>query len=182
MEQIPNIITVLRMFAILPICWLLWQDAFVPAIYCLVLAGLSDGLDGFLARRYGWTSRVGAMLDPLADKLFIVSIMLLFGIKGYLPEWLVLLALGRDLVIVGGAMLYRYITGTLEMRPLFISKLNTAFQILLLLMTLLHVGFYPLSLEFMSGLQALVTVTTLFSGLAYVYWWTYYVFHKEVSV
>ena len=182
MEQIPNIITVLRMFAILPICWLLWQDAFVPAIYWLILAGLSDALDGFLARRYGWTSRLGAMLDPLADKLFIVSIMLLFGVKGYLPEWLVILALGRDLVIVGGAVLYRYITGTLEMRPLFISKLNTAFQILLLLMMLLHVGFYPLSIGFISGLQALVTVTTVLSGLAYVYWWTYYVFHKEVSV
>ena len=152
------------------------------AIYCLVLAGLSDGLDGFLARRYGWRSRLGALLDPLADKLFIVSIMLLFAAKGYLPAWLVMLVLGRDLLIVGGALLYRYITGTLEMRPLFISKLNTAFQILLLLMTLLHVGFYPLAAGFISGLQALVTVTTVFSGLAYVYWWTYYVFRKEVSV
>ncbi len=182
MEQIPNIITVLRMFAIIPIAWLLWQDAFVPAIYCLILAGLSDALDGFLARRCGWGSRMGAMLDPLADKLLIVSIMLLFSAKGYLPEWLVLLALGRDLMIVGGALLYRYITGALEMKPLLISKLNTAFQILLLLVTLLHVGFYPLSAGIIAGLQALVAVTTLFSGLAYVYWWTYYVFHKEVSV
>ena len=183
MEQIPNIITVLRMFAILPICWLLWQDAFVPAIYCLIFAGLSDGLDGFLARRYGWATRLGAMLDPLADKLFIVSIMLLFGAKGYLPEWLVLLALGRDCIIVGGAILYRYITGTLEMRPLLISKLNTACQILLLLMMLLHVGFSPLSSGVILGLQALVTITTVFSGFAYVYWWTYYVLHrKEVSV
>ena len=170
------------MFAIVPICWLLWQEAFVPAIYCLMLAGLSDALDGFVARRYGWASRIGAMLDPLADKLFIVSIMLLFGAKGYLPEWLVLLALGRDLLIVSGALLYRYVTGRLEMRPLLISKLNTAFQILLLLMTLLHVGFYPLPAGIMPGLQALVTVTMLFSGLAYVYWWTYYLLHKEVSV
>jgi len=182
MEQIPNIITLLRIVAIVPICWLLWQDAFVPAIYCLVLAGLSDGLDGFLARYYGWTSRIGAMLDPLADKLFIVSMMLLFGAKGYLPLWLVALVLGRDLVIVGGALLYRYITGRLEMRPLFISKLNTAVQILLLLMILLHAGFYALPIGFILGLQALVTVTTVFSGVAYVYWWTYYVFHKEVSV
>lgn len=182
MEQIPNIITVLRIVAIAPICWLLWQDAFVPAIYLLIVAGLSDALDGFLARRYGWFTRLGAMLDPLADKLLIVSVMLLFGAKGYLPEWLVVLVLGRDLIIVSGVVLYRYIVGTLEMRPLFISKLNTAFQILLLVMTLLHVSFYPLASGIMLGLQALVTVTTVLSGFAYAYWWMYYVFHKEVSV
>ncbi|MGB0846312.1 MAG: CDP-alcohol phosphatidyltransferase family protein [Thiolinea sp.] len=181
MEQIPNIITILRIVAIAPICWLLWHDAFVPAIYCLVLAGMSDALDGFLARRYGWFTRLGAMLDPLADKLFIVSVMLLFGAKGYLPEWLVVLVMGRDLIIVGGAILYRYVTGTLEMKPLLVSKMNTAFQILLLVVTLLHVGFYTLPIGLVTGVQALVTVTTVFSGLAYIYWWTYYVFHKEVS-
>ena len=182
LEQIPNIITLLRIVAIAPICWLLWQDAFVPAMYCLVLAGASDALDGFLARRYGWLTRLGAILDPLADKLFIVSVMLLFGAKAYVPEWLVVLVLGRDVVIVGGAMLYRYLTGTLEMKPLLVSKFNTAFQILLLVVTLLHFGFYVVPEGVLMGLQASVTVTTVLSGLAYIYWWTYFFLHKEVSV
>lgn len=154
----------------------------MPALYCLVIAGLSDALDGFLARRYQCITLLGAILDPLADKLLIVSITLLFGAKGYLPEWLVMLILGRDLLIVGGVLLYRYVTGRLEIQPLLVSKLNTVLQIALLAMTLLHISFYPLAPGFMAVLQGLVTVTTVFSGLAYVYLWFYYVFCKEVSV
>ena len=88
LHHLPNLITLLRIAAIVPICWLLWQDAYLPAFIYLVLAGLSDGLDGFLARRYGWFTPLGAVLNPLADKLFIVSLMILFAAKGSVPLWL----------------------------------------------------------------------------------------------
>jgi cardiolipin synthase len=182
LHHLPNIITLLRIAAIVPICWLLWQDDYVPAFVCLVIAGLSDGLDGFLARRYGWFTRLGAVLDPLADKLFIVSLMILFAAKGSLPMWLMWLVIGRDVLIVSGALLYRLVTGVLEMKPLLISKINTALQILLLATTLLHIGFYALPPVIQEGLQLLVAATSLFSGLAYVCLWTYYAFNKkEVS-
>ncbi len=143
-EQIPNIITVMRILSIAPICWLLWKDSYALALALLVLAGLSDALDGFLARRYGWFTRLGAMLDPVADKLFVVSVFIVFGLKGNLPWWLIALVIGRDVVIVLGAIVYRLFTGKLDMRPLMISKLNTGLQIFLLAVTLLHVALYPL--------------------------------------
>lgn len=183
LHHLPNIITLSRIAAIVPICWLLWQDNYLPALICLVLAGLSDGVDGYLARRFGWHTQLGAVLDPLADKLFIVSLTVLFAVKGALPMWLMWLILGRDVVIVSGALLYRLVTGALEMKPLLISKANTALQILLLAFTLLHLGFYTLPPVVLEGLQWLVAATSLFSGLAYVCLWTYYAFHnKEVSV
>ncbi|MFN3785437.1 MAG: CDP-alcohol phosphatidyltransferase family protein, partial [Thiothrix sp.] len=86
-RQIPNIITVVRILAIGPICWLLWRDSYELALISLVLAGLSDALDGFLARRYGWFTRLGAILDPVADKLFVIAIFIVFGLKGSLPWW-----------------------------------------------------------------------------------------------
>lgn len=170
-EQIPNIITVVRILSIAPICWLLWKESYALALVLLLLAGLSDALDGFLARRYGWFTRLGAMLDPVADKLFVVSVFIVFGVKGSLPWWLVALVIGRDVVIVLGAIAYQLVRGRLEMRPLLISKLNTGLQIFLLAMTLFHVALYSLPDWFNHGLQWLVAVTTCLSGIAYVYLW-----------
>ena len=178
LQQIPNIITLIRIASIAPICWLLWQEAFLPALVLLVLAGLSDALDGFLARRNHWFTSLGAFLDPVADKLFIISITVLFGLKGYLPWWLVWLVLARDVLIVGGALIYRWVKGKLEMQPLLISKLNTALQITLLALTLLHAGFYALPVVVTQSLQWLVAVTTVLSGGSYVYLWSGYAFGK----
>lgn len=177
-EQIPNIITVVRILSIAPICWLLWKESYALALTLLVLAGLSDALDGFLARRYGWFTRLGAMLDPVADKLFVVSVFIVFGLKGSLPWWLVTLVIGRDVVIVLGAIAYKLVRGRLEMRPLLISKLNTGMQIFLLAMTLFHVAMYPLPDWFNQGLQWLVAATTILSGIAYVYLWGRYALMK----
>lgn len=173
-EQIPNIITTIRILSIAPICWLLWKGAYPSALVLLVLAGLSDALDGFLARRNGWITPLGALLDPVADKLFVVSMFIVFGLKGSLPWWLVALVIGRDIVIVLGALAYRVVRGKLEMRPLMISKLNTGLQILLLGFTLLHVALYPLPSWFNHGLQWGVAVTTFFSGFAYIILWGRY--------
>ncbi|MEZ5453294.1 MAG: CDP-alcohol phosphatidyltransferase family protein [Thiothrix sp.] len=178
-EQIPNIITVVRILSIAPICWLLWKESYALALALLVLAGLSDALDGFLARRYGWFTRLGAMLDPMADKLFVVSVFIVFGLKGTLPWWLIVLVIGRDVVIVLGALAYKLVRGQLDMHPLLISKLNTGLQIFLLAMTLFHVAMYPLPDWFNQGLQWLVAATTFLSGIAYVYLWGRYALMKE---
>lgn len=180
-EQIPNIITVIRILSIAPICWLLWREAYALALGLLVAAGLSDALDGFLARRYGWLTRLGAILDPVADKLFVVSVFIVFGLQGTLLWWLVCLVLGRDVVIVLGAIACRLLRGRLEMRPLMISKLNTGLQIFLLAMTLLHVALYPLPEWFNQGLQWAVAVTTCLSGIAYVILWGRYAFQRSDS-
>lgn len=178
-EQIPNIITVVRILSIAPICWLLWKESYALALALLVLAGLSDALDGFLARRYGWFTRLGAMLDPMADKLFVVSVFIVFGLKGTLPWWLIVLVIGRDVVIVLGALAYKLVRGQLDMHPLLISKLNTGLQIFLLAMTLFHVAMYPLPDWFNQGLQWLVAATTFLSGIAYIYLWGRYALMKE---
>lgn len=177
-EQIPNIITVIRILSIAPICWLLWRGSYSLALILLVLAGLSDALDGFLARRYGWFTRLGAMLDPVADKLFVVSVFIVFGLKGSLPWWLIALVIGRDVVIVLGALAYRLVRGKLDMHPLLISKLNTGLQIALLAVTLFHVAMHPLPDWFNQGLQWLVAATTCLSGMAYVYLWGRYALAK----
>lgn len=178
-EQIPNIITVIRIFSIAPICWLLWKDSYDFALALLVLAGLSDALDGFLARRYGWLTRLGAVLDPVADKLFVVSVFVVFGLKGGLPWWLIALVVGRDLVIVCGAIVYRWVKGELQIRPLIISKLNTGLQIFLLATTLWHTAINALPLWFNLGVQWAVAVTTLMSGIAYVLLWSGYARRKR---
>lgn len=180
-EQIPNIITVIRILSIAPICWLLWKESYALALALLVLAGLSDALDGFLARRYGWFTRLGAMLDPVADKLFVVSVFIVFGLKGSLPWWLIVLVIGRDVVIVLGAIAYKLLRNRLEMRPLLISKLNTGLQIFLLTVTLFHVAMHAVPAWFNQGLQWLVAVTTCLSGVAYIYLWGRYALLKDKS-
>lgn len=177
-EQIPNIITMIRIVSIAPICWLLWRGEYPLALMLLVLAGLSDALDGFLARRYGWFTRLGAFLDPVADKLFVMAVFIVFGLQGNLPWWLVSLVIGRDVVIVLGAMACRWLRGKLEIRPLMISKLNTGLQIFLLATTLLHVALYPLPSWLTIGLQWGVVATTLLSGIAYMILWGRYAFAK----
>lgn len=173
LKQIPNIITIARIISVIPVAWCLWIGSYNIALILLVLAGLSDGLDGFLARRYNWFTRLGALLDPVADKLFIVSIMLVFGFKGFLPWWIVWLIFGRDMLIMSGAVLYRWVTGALEMKPLFISKVNTVLQLILLAATLLHVGFYALPQTVMDNLELVVAASTIMSGAAYVFFWSY---------
>ena len=178
MEQIPNLITIIRILSIAPICWLLWVDSYQLAFILLVIAGLSDALDGFLARRYGWFTKLGAVLDPIADKLFVVAVFLVFGLKGSLPWWLIALVIGRDVVIVLGALTYRVVTGQLEMRPLIVSKINTGLQIVLLAATLLHVAVIAWPQWFFVGLQWSVAVTTVLSGVAYVVLWSRYALIK----
>lgn len=170
-RQIPNAVTLGRIVLVFPILWLLWTEAYLPAVLLLAIAGLSDVLDGWLVRRYGWHTVLGAWLDPAADKLLILGIYLVVTLSGLLPVWLLALVVGRDLWLVLGSLLYRLRVGPLAVQPLVISKLNTFLQIVLILAVIAQAGgLVPLD-TVVPGLVALVAVTTLASGVAYTWQW-----------
>ena len=108
MNYLPNIISVVRILLVAPTMYFLWQQQFHLALILFLIAGISDGLDGFLARRFGWQTRLGTYLDPIGDKLLLIGCYLLLGMLKIVPLWLVLLVIGRDILIVVGAALYRY--------------------------------------------------------------------------
>lgn len=172
LRLLPNLITGLRILLIPPFLWLLVQGGYGGALALFVLAGMSDGVDGFLAKRYGWRSPLGAVLDPLADKLLMLCAYLALGWLAALPWWLVGMVVVRDGIIVAGALVYYRLFGAYEMEPLLASKLNTVLQIVLVLTVLWGVWQGGVSLALLHVLIALVGFATLASGSAYVWLWS----------
>ena len=170
-RDIPNIITAFRFLLVPPVVILLLQDRFAAALVVFGVAGLSDGLDGFLAKRYDWRSRLGGLLDPLADKLLLVSSFLTLGWLGWIPLWLVALVILRDLVIVTGAIFYHMRIEQLEAEPTMASKLNTVTQILLVLAVMFSLGIKTLPAQWIDILLYSVLATTLWSGFDYIWIW-----------
>lgn len=170
-RDIPNLICIVRILLVGPVVFLLIQGDFTEGLLLFAVAGASDGLDGFLARHFDWRSRLGAVLDPLADKLLMVSTYSTLGWIGLLPLWLVGLVLLRDGVIIGGALAYRRLCGEVEMAPTVISKANTVFQILLVMWIMAVAADVPLPQVGSIALIVLVTATTLLSGSHYVWAW-----------
>lgn len=171
-EDIPNLISVLRIFLSVPVVWMLLEQQFGIALVLFAVAGISDGLDGYLAKRNGWESRLGGLLDPLADKVLLVSSFLSLALIGAIPVWLVMLIILRDLVIVTGALVYHYRISQLDAEPSMLSKFNTVAQIILVLAVVLDKGLLGLPLWITASLVWLVFVTTLASGINYVWVWS----------
>jgi cardiolipin synthase len=171
-RDIPNIISVGRIILVFPVVWALIEQRFGLALILFAVAGVSDGLDGFLAKRYHWQSRLGGMLDPLADKLLLIATYFSLGWLGALPWWLVALVLLRDVVIVTGAIVYNFHVEAIQAAPTLISKANTLVQILLGLTAVVHQGVYALPDWVMGTLIAIVAITTIASGLGYVVIWS----------
>ena len=133
---LPNLITVAR-FIMVPLVILAMIDGeMLTAFVLFLLAGVSDGLDGFIARNFNQRSELGAWLDPVADKSLLVSVFIMLGWLGALPSWLVIFAVSRDALIVGAVVLSSLLENPVEMRPLLISKANTMAQIVLLVLVL----------------------------------------------
>lgn len=171
-RDIPNIITVFRFLLVPPVVMLMLQDRFAAALVVFGVAGFSDALDGYLAKHYHWTSRIGALMDPLADKLLLLSSFVTLGWLGWIPYWLVGLVILRDLVIVSGAIVYHLRIERLEAEPRPASKLNTFTQILLVLAVMFSQGFQVLPALWLDVLLYSVLFTTLWSGLDYVWIWS----------
>lgn len=176
MRFIPNIISILRILLVIPTVYFLWEHQYSYALLLFFVAGLSDGLDGFLARRFNWTSRLGSFLDPMGDKLLMTASYFMLGLLGHLPVWLVAIVIGRDLVIVAGAIAYRLLVQDITMSPLLISKINTAAQILLVLLMLFSLSDLPMAGVVPAWITLtviyVVFITSLLSGLAYIFVWS----------
>lgn len=155
--NIPNVITVGRIFMVPLVIWLIIADRMQAAFFLFVIAGLSDALDGFLAKRFGWQTELGAYLDPIADKALLVSIYVTLGFFAHIPAWLVIAVVSRDLLIIGAIVLSWMLNRPVEVHPLYISKANTVGQIILAALVLAHLG---LGLAF----DALIGVVTWIAG------------------
>lgn len=171
LRDIPNLISIARILLVLPLFWLLLDRRYEWALMLYVIAALSDGLDGWLARRYGWRSRLGALLDPIGDKLMQLCAYLVLAGQGLLPWWLSALVLGRDGVIVTGAWLYHRLVGCYEIAASPLSKLNTVLQMLLPVWLLAQSVYDFPAAGLTPWLIGLVAVSTLISGLDYVWVW-----------
>jgi len=170
-RAIPNAISLFRITLVVPIAVTMIQSGYDIALGLFVVAGASDGLDGYLARRFNWVTPLGALLDPIGDKLLMVTCYLVLGWLGDLPWWLVSAVILRDVVIVVGAVFYRFLIGEVVYRALLISKLNTVLQILLVMITLALLAGFRLLAPLQPLLVYLVLLTTLSSGVAYVVLW-----------
>jgi len=170
-RDIPNIITVLRFLMVPPTLLLLLEERYTLALLIFAIAGLSDGIDGFLAKRFHWTSRIGAIMDPLADKLLLVCSFLSLAWLGLIPLALVVAVMLRDLMIVLGAIALHYRYGRFEMQPTRVSKVNTFFQIVLVLAVVFHYGEFAHIPWIVDALVYIVWATTLISGANYVWIW-----------
>ncbi len=127
--SLPNIITIVRILLVPLTVWLIITGRHGPAFGVFILAGVSDGVDGYIAKRFGMRTELGAWLDPLADKLLLISIYVVLGVMERLPAWLAILVVSRDVLIVGGVVLAWLMDAPVEMRPLRVSKVNTTAQI-----------------------------------------------------
>lgn len=172
MHHLPNLLTCLRVVLVLPIVWALLERQFSSALVLFAVAGVTDALDGFLARRFNWQSRLGAWLDPLADKLLLVSSFIVLAVIEALPWWLVLLVVIRDLVITLGAALYYWWRQQLRMQPLALGKLSTLLQVLCGFFSILQAAQLLQFTQWLSALVYLTGAVTLLSGLAYVVLWS----------
>lgn len=173
LRHLPNLITVLRMLLVVPLCWLIANERFEGALVIAAVAGLSDAVDGFLAKHFGWQTWLGGILDPIADKLLLIATFLSLAFTADLPVWLAALVIGRDLAIVGGATAYYYLIGRFDAEPSRLSKLTTLVQILFVLGELLRLSqllAVPDSVR--DVCIAITAVLTVASGVHYVVVWS----------
>lgn len=171
-RDIPNLITFGRILLVAPTAWALLTHRYEIALVLFFVAGASDALDGFLAKQFDWSSRLGALLDPLADKALLICCYAALAWNGLLPGWLFLLVILRDLVIVTGAVVYHLRIARLDASPTWVSKLNTLLQILLVLLVIGGQAVDWQRPDWIAVLIAVVSVTTVWSGIDYVVTWS----------
>ncbi len=169
--NLPNLVTLGRLLSVPVAIWLVLSGELAAAFWIFVAAGLSDAVDGFIAKRLDQRSRLGALLDPLADKALLVSMFVTLGVAGHLPNWLVILVVFRDVMIVGGFLLVTALAQTMQWEPLFVSKLNTALQIALIAVLLAWLGLGLPVFGLDRVLIYAVAATTIISGGGYLVRW-----------
>jgi len=174
LRHLPNIISLLRVALVAPAIWLMLQLRYTEALVIVLVAGLSDALDGYLAKRFGWHSALGALLDPMADKVLLVASYVALAYLHLVPLWLAVLVLARDLVIVIGAAAYYSLIGRIEMAPSISSKINTVAQIVLVLVVIISQLQPWIPPALITVLLWSVAATSVWSGVSYVTVWGRY--------
>jgi cardiolipin synthase len=171
LRQLPNAITVARMLMVPALLWCLHAGKYDAALWIAVIAGASDAIDGWLAKRFGWQSWLGGVLDPLADKFLLDASFVGLWFAHAAPGWMAALVVGRDVVIVAGASAYHFLIGTLSGSPSLLSKLTTVAQIVFVVVLLLGLAWHPLPAEAILIGTIAVAALTFGSGLDYVVRW-----------
>jgi cardiolipin synthase (CMP-forming) len=179
--SIPNIITLGRILLVPFIVWAITSDKMEIAFVIFIVAGISDAVDGFLAKRFNMASELGALLDPLADKALLVSIYVALGIGGAVPRWIVILVVSRDIMIVSAVIVSWLFGKPIPMKPLMVSKLNTVAQVGFAALVLAALGFGFKSTPYDLILMGLVTVFTLVSVSLYLVEWVRHMSTIEAS-
>lgn len=172
LRWLPNAISLLRIFLVAPILYYIFAARYDLALVLFFIAGFSDGLDGFLAKTFNWHTRLGALLDPIADKLLAAGCFVTLAMQGLIPVWLAALVVTRDVVIIGGATAYNFLIRPVQGEPTVISKLNTVLELFFVLFVLSRAGFgWPDAITILV-LGAAVLVTVVISGTDYVWSWS----------
>ena len=172
LSNIPNIITIIRVVLLVPLLMTLLDRNYQAAFYIFTVAGLSDGVDGFLARKFDWTTKFGSMLDPAADKLLMLISFVTLAKLGHLPWVLVAILVGRDLVIVCGVLAVYIAVRQVEFDPSRMSKWNTVLQISLVFLVLFEQAYYTLPQGLILSLMLVVMASSLISLVMYMWIWT----------
>jgi cardiolipin synthase (CMP-forming) len=167
--SLPNLISLARLFAVPLVVWLIVSGEMAAAFWVFVAAGISDAVDGFIAKRFNAVTTFGSYIDPLADKALLMSCYVALGIGGQIANWVVILVVFRDVLIIGGAILALPLGRPVIMQPLFISKLNTTMQIILVALVLAEIGVGMRDANVILIMQYVVALTTLASGITYAY-------------
>jgi cardiolipin synthase len=169
--SLPNMITLARLLSVPLAIWLIVSERYGFAFWVFVAAGLSDALDGYIAKRFDWRTRLGAMLDPLADKALLTSVYITLGFASRLPDWLVIIVVFRDVMIIGGYLMIHVTANARQFDPLYISKINTALQIGLIAFVLARLGLGAGDGPATMILVGAVATTTVLSGASYFVRW-----------
>ena len=170
-KHVPNIISAIRLLLVMPVMWLIGSGYYASALLLFMIAAVSDGVDGYIARRYNCGSHLGGWLDPVADKLMQTGAFFMLTWTGLLPWWLFTVVVSRDAVIVAGGLGYYYFVERVDAQPSLISKLNTVVQ-MLLIVVVLSGTLYTLPTVLTIGMMAAVVITTAWSGVHYLVVWS----------
>ena len=176
-KNLPNLITAFRILMTLPVGIALWVGAYSVALGLFFVAGVSDALDGLLARYWHCESRWGSLADPVADKVLLVVTFMVLALKGAVPLWLLFIILGRDLIILIGAVAYHFMIGRFTAQPTLLSKACTFFQIIFCLVIVLKLAGFEIPDAGVMLLQWMVVFTGVLSGLQYMWIWG----HKSIE-
>ncbi len=171
LRHLPNILTSFRLLLLCPFLITLLNGHYQTTFYIFIIAGFTDGLDGWFARHYQWQSQLGGLLDPLADKLFVAASYITLAYLKQLPWWLVFIVLTRDVIIMSAIAIWEALWGHPEFNPSFLSKSNTVLQGFVIFIALFQLAYFPVPSWFFNGLIGVITVTTLSSFLNYAFSW-----------